>query len=53
MIVEKPKRGGLVSHTIGCILADQFVRLKQGDRYYYELGNGQSPYAFTRRKYSR
>jgi len=33
--------GGMVGHTFTHMIADQFARLKEGDRYYYEHG-GQS-----------
>ena len=29
-------RDSIVGTTIRCILADQFLRLKKGDRFYYE-----------------
>ena len=48
MIMEHPKRRSLVGNTIGCILADQFIRLKKADRYFYEMGPGISPYPFTK-----
>ena len=36
---------GIVGTTIRCILADQFVRLKKGDRFFYELAG--HPSSFT------
>jgi len=35
-IAEKHVRGKAIGRTFGCILKDQFERLRDGDRYYYE-----------------
>jgi peroxidase len=38
---ERPTGDSSVGPTILCVLADQFTRLKKGDRFFYENG-GQS-----------
>ncbi|KAA0203447.1 hypothetical protein HAZT_HAZT005700, partial [Hyalella azteca] len=44
-LAELPVPDGLVGPTFACILADQFLRLKKADRFWYETD--QLPQAFT------
>ena len=46
MLAEPPEDDSLVGTTLRCLLADQFYRLKRGDRFYYELGH--QPSSFTK-----
>lgn len=40
-VSERKVEGALVGPTFQCIIADQFLKLKQGDRFFYDLA-GQS-----------
>ncbi|KAK4324937.1 hypothetical protein Pmani_004472 [Petrolisthes manimaculis] len=44
-ISERHASGAILGPTFRCIVADQFARLKQGDRFFYELGD--QPTSFT------
>ncbi|XP_045119405.1 peroxidase-like [Portunus trituberculatus] len=35
-MAEKALPGGLIGPTFACILSDQFIRAKKGDRFWYE-----------------
>ena len=37
-ITERPVSDGLLGWTFTCIIGDQFVRARQGDRFFYDLG---------------
>ena len=44
-VSERPAEGALVGETFQEIIADQFQKLKRGDRFFYDLA-GQ-PSSFT------
>jgi len=44
--MEQPSfEGAIMGNTFLCLFADQFLRLKQGDRFFYE--HGGQPGSFT------
>ena len=45
LLGEWAVKGGLVGPVTSCIMADQFSRLRDGDRFFYE--NGGQPNSFT------
>ncbi|KAK8747999.1 hypothetical protein OTU49_016263 [Cherax quadricarinatus] len=45
-LAERPVNDGLVGPTFACLIADQFLRLKKGDRFWYETAD--LPQAFTK-----
>ncbi|XP_037793513.1 peroxidase-like protein 3 isoform X2 [Penaeus monodon] len=52
-LAETPVKGGLVGPTFACILADQFLRLKVGDRYWYETNNPDTQFETAQLKVIR
>lgn len=39
MLAENPLADGLLGPMASCIIADQFVRAKRGDRFWYETSD--------------
>lgn len=46
-LIETARNDGVVGPTFGDIIADQFSKLRQGDRYFYEHSPDVNPGAFT------
>lgn len=44
-LVESHLPGSMLGPVFSCIIADQFARLKEGDRFFYE--HGGHPNSFT------
>lgn len=45
-LLEKAVEDGIVGQTFSEIIADQFTRFKNGDRYFYEYNQKVNPTAF-------
>ena len=48
-ILEIPEADSVLGPAFKCIIGDQFARLKQGDRYFYDLGKDEN-IRFTERQ---
>ncbi|KAJ8930106.1 hypothetical protein NQ314_017134 [Rhamnusium bicolor] len=46
-LMENPEEGSLLGPTFSCIIADQFMRTKKGDRYFYTNENQPRPFAMS------
>lgn len=46
-LIEAARDGAVVGPTFGDIIADQFSKFRQGDRYFYEHSSDINPGAFT------
>ncbi|CAO1428673.1 unnamed protein product [Diamesa tonsa] len=44
-LAEFPVKGGIIGPLLTCLIGDQFIRIKQGDAYWYERTRG--PNTFT------
>ncbi|XP_066149567.1 peroxidase-like [Euwallacea fornicatus] len=44
-LLEKPKGDSLFGPTFSCIIADQMIRTRQGDRYFYDNKNQPEPFS--------
>ena len=43
-VSERVAEGAVISSTFQCIVADQFMRLKRGDRFFYDLSGQASSF---------
>ncbi|XP_068223713.1 peroxidase-like isoform X1 [Palaemon carinicauda] len=43
-LAERPVFGGLLGPTFTCLIADQFLRIKKGDRYWFEYKGSPAPF---------
>ena len=48
-LAEFPVKGGIIGPLLTCLIGDQFIRIKQGDAYWYERTRG--PNTFSKGKF--
>ena len=48
LLFYRPVTGGVVGPTFACIVGQQFLNLRKGDRFWYE--NGNHPGGFNQRQ---
>lgn len=46
-LAERPVRGGIVGPVFACIIAQQFLNLRKGDRFWYETSDRNAGFTLT------